>query len=135
MLRNRTYLIDTQFLHGLKNMTDITIYHNPRCSKSRQTLALIEEKGITPTIKLYLEDVPTKAEIQSLLSKLGIDARALLRKGEDAYKERGLKDTSISEDALITAMTEAPKLIERPIVVKGDQAVLGRPPENVLELI
>lgn len=116
-------------------MTDITIYHNPRCSKSRQTLALIEDKGITPTIKLYLEDVPTKDEISALLAKLGIDARALLRKGEDAYKERGLKDTAISEDALITAMTEAPKLIERPIVVKGDKAVLGRPPENVLELI
>ena len=116
-------------------MTDITIYHNPRCSKSRQTLALIEEKGINPNIKLYLEDSPSEEEIKSLLSKLGIDARKLLRKGEDAYKERGLKDTSLSDDALIAAMTEAPKLIERPIVVKGDKAVLGRPPENVLELI
>lgn len=116
-------------------MTDITIYHNPRCSKSRQTLALIEEKGITPTIKLYLEDVPSAEEISSLLSKLDISARELLRKGEDAYKERGLKDTSIADDDLIKAMTEAPKLIERPIVVKGDKAVLGRPPENVLELM
>jgi len=116
-------------------MSDITIYHNPRCSKSRQTLALIEEKGITPSIKLYLEDVPSKNEIASLLSKLGISARELLRKGEDAYKEKGLKDTSISEDTLIEAMIESPKLIERPIVVKGDKAVLGRPPENVLELL
>ena len=116
-------------------MTDISIYHNPRCSKSRQTLALIEEKGITPEIKLYLQNVPSKEEIGSLLNKLGISARELLRKGEDAYKEKGLKDTSLSEDALIEAMVDAPKLIERPIVVAGEKAVLGRPPENVLELI
>ena len=116
-------------------MTDITIYHNPRCSKSRQTLALIEEKGLSPEIKLYLEDVPSKDEIGSLLSKLGISARELLRKGEDAYKEKGLKDTSIPDADLIAAMVDAPKLIERPIVVVGDKAVLGRPPENVLELI
>ena len=129
----RTY--DEELKDGLAYMTDITIYHNPRCSKSRQTLALIEEKGINPNIKLYLEDSPSEEEIKSLLSKLGIDARKLLRKGEDAYKERGLKDISLSDNALIAAMTEAPKLIERPIVVKGDKAVLGRPPENVLELI
>lgn len=116
-------------------MTDICIYHNPRCSKSRQTLALLEEKGITPEIKLYLQNVPSKEEIGSLLEKLGISARALLRKGEDAFKEKGLKDTSLSDAALIQAMVEEPKLIERPIVVKGEKAVLGRPPENVLELI
>ena len=116
-------------------MTDITIYHNPRCSKSRQTLALIEEKGIQPEIKLYLTDVPSKQELRSLLTMLGIEARTLLRKSEDAYKEKGLKDTSLSDDALIDAMIDAPKLIERPIVVKGNKAVLGRPPENVLELL
>ena len=116
-------------------MTDITIYHNPRCSKSRQTLALIEEKGIMPEIKLYLEDVPSKEEIGSLLVKLGISARELLRKGEDAYKEKGLKDVSLGDDILIDAMVDSPKLIERPIVVKGEKAVLGRPPENVLDLI
>ena len=118
-----------------EKMTDITIYHNPRCSKSRQTLALIEEKGITPEIKLYLEDVPSKEEIGSLLLKLGISARELLRKGEDAYKEKCLKDVSLSDDILIDAMVDSPKLIERPIVVKGEKAVLGRPPENVLDLI
>ncbi len=113
----------------------VTIYHNPRCSKSRQTLALIEEKGVTPEIVLYLESAPTADTLQGLLKKLGISARQLLRKGEDAYKEQNLKDDSLTEAQLIEAMTTYPKLIERPIVVKGDKAVLGRPPENVLELL
>ena len=116
-------------------MTDIKIYHNPRCSKSRQTLALIEEKGLQPEIVLYLENTPNAAELKSLLGKLGIEARALLRKGEQDYKDNNLKDTSLSEETLIDMMTKFPKLIERPIVVKGERAVLGRPPENVLELI
>lgn len=114
---------------------NFTIYHNPRCSKSRQTLALLEENGIAPKIVLYLESPPGKAEIKALLKKLGINARELLRKGEDAYKEYGLQDASLSEDKLIAAMFDAPKLIERPIVVKGNKAVLGRPPENVLSLL
>ena len=113
----------------------ITIYHNPRCSKSRQTLALIEEKGIIPEIVLYLEDSPDAKTIKSLLGKLGIPPRKLLRKGEDAYKENHLEDTSLSDDALINAMAAFPKLIERPIVVNGDKAVLGRPPENVLSIL
>ena len=113
----------------------ITIYHNPRCSKSRQTLALIEEKGLSPEIVLYLENVPSADDIYSLLKKLGISARDLLRKGEDAYKENNLKDKDLSDEFLVEKMTEFPKLIERPIVVKGDKAVLGRPPENVLDLI
>ncbi len=113
----------------------VTIYHNPRCSKSRQTLALIEEKGVTPEIVLYLESAPTADTLQGLLKKLGISARQLLRKGEDAYKEQNLKDDSLTEAQLIETMTIYPKLIERPIVVKGDKAVLGRPPENVLELL
>lgn len=113
----------------------VTIYHNPRCSKSRQTLALIEEKGIEPEIVLYLETPPSSDTLNDLLGKLGISARQLLRKGEDAYKENNLKDDSLSDGQLVAAMVEFPKLIERPIVVKGDKAVLGRPPENVLELI
>lgn len=116
-------------------MKDITIYHNPRCSKSRQTLALIEEHGIEPKIELYLDRVPSKSTLRQLLKKLGISARDLLRKSEDAYKNLRLSDTSLSEDALLDAMVSEPKLIERPIVVAGDKAVLGRPPENVLELI
>ncbi len=113
----------------------VTIYHNPRCSKSRQTLALIEEKGVEADIVLYLETPPDAKIIADLLNKLGISARQLLRKGEDAYKDNNLKDTDLTDAQLIDAMAKFPKLIERPIVVKGDKAVLGRPPENVLELI
>ncbi len=112
-----------------------TIYHNPRCSKSRQTLALLEENQVTPEVVLYLETPPNADTLKDLLGKLGIGARELLRKGEDAYKENNLKDTSLSDEDLINAMVAHPKLIERPIVVKGDKAVLGRPPENVLALI
>jgi len=112
-----------------------TIYHNPRCSKSRQTLALLEENNITPEMVLYLENTPSSAILAELLSKLGISARQLLRKGEDAYKENELADEELSEQQLIDYMVAFPKLIERPIVVKGKQAILGHPPENVLELI
>lgn len=114
---------------------NITIYHNPRCSKSRQTLQLIEAAGITPTINLYLDTPPSASALTGLLAKLGIQARDLLRKGEEAYKALNLKDTSLNDAALIKAMVENPKLIERPIVVKGDKAVLGRPPENVNALL
>ena len=113
----------------------VTIYHNPRCSKSRQTLALLEENGVKPEVVLYLETPPNADTLRGLLSKLGITARQLLRTGEDPYKENNLSDASLSEDALIQAMVDHPKLIERPIVVKGAKAVIGRPPENVLELI
>ena len=116
-------------------MSQMTIYHNPRCSKSRQTLALLEENGITPRIVLYLEATPDAAELAAVLAKLGISARALLRKGEDAYRENNLADDSLTESQLIAAMVAHPKLIERPIVVNGAHAVLGRPPENVLELL
>lgn len=98
-------------------------------------MALIEEKGISPDIVLYLENTPDAKQLKQLLSKLGIKARDLLRKGEQAYKDNNLKDDSLSDDALIDMMVKHPKLIERPIVVKGDRAVLGRPPENVLELL
>ena len=116
-------------------MSAFTIYHNPRCSKSRQTLELLQENNITPEIILYLENPPSKSELESLLGKLGISARELLRKGEAAYQEYGLSETSKTEEQIIEAMIAAPKLIERPIVVTGDQAVLGRPPENVLALL
>lgn len=116
-------------------MTTYTLYHNPRCSKSRQTLQLLEENNITPQIVLYLETPPSAAEITDLLSKLGIGARDLMRKGEDEYKDNNLSDDKLSENELISAMASHPKLIERPIVVKGSKAVLGRPPENVLGLL
>ena len=116
-------------------MTQYKIYHNPRCSKSRQTLALLEESGINPDIVLYLDSPPSPLELEGLLSKLSISARELLRKGEDAYRELRLANTSLSEDELIRAMCDNPKLIERPIVLKGQEAVIGRPPENVLSLI
>lgn len=116
-------------------MTTVTLYHNPRCSKSRQALQLLEDHGIQPAIVLYLETHPDEKEIAGLLSKLGISARELLRKGEDAYKENQLADSSLSEQQLLAAMAKFPKLIERPIAVRGKQAVIGRPPENVLALI
>lgn len=113
----------------------IKIYHNPRCSKSRQTLQLLEEKGIEPEIVLYLENTPSKADLKSILKSLGITARELMRKKEAEYKDNNLADDSLSEDDLIDAMIKFPKLIERPIVVNGAQAAVGRPPENVLEII
>jgi arsenate reductase len=113
----------------------VTIYHNPRCSKSRQTLNLLEENNVSAEIVLYLETPPSASILEDLIYKLGITPRELLRKGEDAYKENNLKDPELSNAQLIQAMVKNPKLIERPIVVKGNKAVLGRPPENVLDLI
>jgi arsenate reductase len=114
----------------------ITIYHNNRCSKSRDTLALLKEKGIEPKIVAYLETPPDAATLRGLLNKLGLaDARALMRKGEDEYKALNLAEPSLTQDALINAMVANPKLIERPIVVNGNQAALGRPPENVLTIL
>lgn len=113
----------------------ITLYHNPRCSKSRDALALLRENGHEPDIVLYLETPPTAKQLKSLLTKLGITARELLRTTEDAYKELNLADKKLSENALIKAMVENPKLIERPIAVLGDKAVIGRPPENILQII
>ncbi|MGI9294553.1 MAG: arsenate reductase (glutaredoxin) [Pseudomonadales bacterium] len=116
-------------------MSDITIFHNPRCSKSRQTLQLLQDNGIEPAVRLYLDQPPSAAELKKLLGSLGISARELLRKGEEEYKTLGLADQSLSEKALVDAMVEHPRLIERPIVVKGKKAVLGRPPENALALL
>ena len=116
-------------------MPQFSIYHNPRCSKSRQTLAILEEHNIQPDIILYLENTPNKKKIQELLQQLGKKPRDILRKSEDAYKDKGLSDINLSDDALLNAMLAEPRLIERPIVVSNNNAVLGRPPENVLELI
>lgn len=114
---------------------DVTIYHNPRCSKSRQTLELIKSQGIEPEIRLYLDDTPSAKELKEVIAKLGITPRELLRKGEDAYKENQLSNKALTDAALINAMVEFPKLIERPIVINGDHAKLGRPPEQVLEIL
>lgn len=116
-------------------MTAIQILHNPRCSKSRQTLALLEEKGIEPEIIKYLETTPNETELKTILTKLNMSARALLRKGEDEYKTLNLKNTDLTEDDLIQAMVAHPKLIERPIVINQDRAKVGRPPESVLDIL
>jgi arsenate reductase len=110
------------------------IYHNPRCAKSRQTLALLQDHGVEPEVILYLSAIPSHDELQSLLTKLGISPLQLIRKGEAIWKEN-FKGKELSDDELIKAMITHPKLIERPIVVKGQKAVLGRPPENALELL
>jgi arsenate reductase (glutaredoxin) len=116
-------------------MSTVTIYHNPRCSKSRQTLALLTERNIDPEIVLYLETPPSTAKLTALLGQLGMAASELLRKGEDAYKDNKLNDSGLSEATLIQAMHDFPKLIERPIVVANGKAALGRPPEQVLEIL
>ncbi|WP_342243200.1 arsenate reductase (glutaredoxin) [Pseudomonas sp. OTU5201] len=116
-------------------MTELTLYHNPRCSKSRGALELLEARGLAPTIVRYLETPPSAPELRDLLAKLGLTARQLLRTGEDEYKALSLDDTSLSEEELIAAMAAHPKLIERPILVAGDKAVIGRPPEKVLEIL
>lgn len=113
----------------------IRIYHNSRCSKSRSALALLEEHGKPFDVIHYLETPPSANELKTLLSQLGITARQLLRSGEDIYKELHLDDTSLDDDALIDAMTKHPHLIERPIVVAHGKAVIGRPPEKVLDIL
>jgi arsenate reductase len=113
----------------------VSIYHNPRCSKSRQTLQLIEEQKIEPVIIEYLKSPPTKGEFKQILKLLNLTARQLLRKNELEYAEHGLDDLSLSEDHIIDIMIKNPKLIERPIVVTDKKAAIGRPPENVLEIL
>ncbi|MHA6193548.1 arsenate reductase (glutaredoxin) [Pseudomonas wadenswilerensis] len=116
-------------------MTDLTLYHNPRCSKSRGALELLEERGLNPHVVRYLETPPDAATLKALLGKLGIGARQLLRTGEDEYKDLDLANPALGDDQLIAAMVAHPKLIERPILVAGDKAVIGRPPEKVLEIL
>ena len=113
----------------------VTLFHNPRCSKSRATLALLQERGIEPDIRLYLEDPPDAAEIRRVLDQLGLEPRELMRKGEQAFREQGLREPGLSDEQLIAAMAATPKLIERPIVIANGKARLGRPPESVLEIL
>ncbi|KPK35568.1 MAG: arsenate reductase [Betaproteobacteria bacterium SG8_40] len=112
----------------------VTIYHNPRCSKSRNTLALLQQNGIEPTIVEYLKQPPDRAALKSIVKKLGVEPEQIVRKGEDAYKQAYAGKT-LSGDQWLDALATHPILIERPIVVKGNRAVIGRPPENVLDLI
>jgi len=116
-------------------MSDFIIYHNPRCSKSRQTLEILNQQDVDTEIVLYLENPPPAQEVASILQKLGLSARDIIRKGEEEYKLLNIKDQSLTENELISFMSENPKLIERPIVVKDDKAIIGRPPENVLSLL
>ncbi|WP_305906400.1 arsenate reductase (glutaredoxin) [Methylomarinum sp. Ch1-1] len=113
----------------------VKIYHNPRCSKSRQTLQLIREQGIEPEIIEYLKTPPTEAELSDILDKLDMQPRDLMRKKEKEYKQTGMDDESLNRDALIKGMVNTPKLIERPIVLVNDKATVGRPPENVLAIL
>ncbi|MEP3247839.1 MAG: arsenate reductase (glutaredoxin) [Sneathiella sp.] len=113
----------------------VKILHNPRCSKSRQTLEIIREEGIEPMIVEYLKTPPNRDELIEILQKLSLSPRQLMRKGEAEYKENNLADDTLSDDQLIDAMVEFPKLIERPIVIHNGQVRIGRPPESVLEIL
>jgi arsenate reductase len=116
-------------------MSSTTIWHNPRCSKSRQTLQLIRDRGIEPTIIEYLGSPPSVAELTGALKALGMEPRDLMRKKEAPYNELSLGDEGLTRAELIDAMVENPVLIERPVVFRGNRAVVGRPPENVLALL
>ena len=113
----------------------VTIDHNPRCSKSRQTLALLEEQGISPRIVEYIKAPPSAADLDDILGKLGKEPRDFMRKKEAPYQEQGLDDDALSREALIQAMVDNPILIERPIVLAHGKAAIGRPPESVLDII
>ncbi len=113
----------------------VKIYHNPRCTKSRQTLQLLKDQGIEPEIIEYLKTPPTSDELDSILQKLGMEPRDLMRKKEAEYKQTGMDDPSLGRRELIDGMVTTPKLIERPIVLANDKAAVGRPPENVLEIL
>lgn len=114
---------------------NVVIYHNPRCSKSRQTLALLQQQGVEPEVIDYLKQPPSKTRLTQILKLLGMQPRDLMRRNEAEYKALGLDDDTLGREQLIAAMVETPKLIERPIVVNGDRAAIGRPPEAVLEIL
>lgn len=115
-------------------MSDVTIWHNPRCTKSRETLALLEARGVTPVVRKYLEDAPDEAEIRTALAALGLRPIEAIRVKEKEFREMGLTRDS-DDDTLIRAMAATPKLIERPVVFKDGKARLGRPPEAVLDIL
>lgn len=114
---------------------NVTIYHNPRCSKSRQTMALLEEQGVEPTIVKYLETPPDVATLDNLLTMLGLEPRELMRTKEAEYQELALDNPELTREQLMQAMVANPRLIERPIVVKDGKAAIGRPPEKVLDIL
>jgi arsenate reductase len=116
-------------------MPEYTIYHNPRCTKSRQTLQLLRDNSIEPEIVEYLEESPTRTELRQIVRALGIPARELIRRKEKLFAEIGDADIRYSDSAAINLLAEHPRLIERPIVVRGSAAVIGRPPENILKLV
>ncbi len=122
------------FTLRIRAMT-VKIYHNPRCTKSRQTLQLLKDQGIEPEIIEYLKTPPTSDELDSILQKLGMEPRDLMRKKEAEYKQTGMDDPSLGRREMIDGMVSTPKLIERPIVLANDKAAVGRPPENVLEIL
>jgi arsenate reductase (glutaredoxin) len=113
----------------------VEIYHNPRCSKSRQTLQLLQEQGVEPKVIEYLKTPPDKAALKRILDMLGLEPRALMRTKEAEYQEQRLDDPALTRDQLLDAMIATPKLIERPIVIKDGRATIGRPPEKVLEIL
>ena len=113
----------------------VTIYHNPRCSKSRQTLALLRERGVEPRIVEYLQTPPEVVELRHILGLLNLSPRQLMRAGETEYRANGLDDDGLSEADLVRAMVDHPRLIERPVVLANGKAALGRPPENVLAIL
>jgi len=113
----------------------LIILHNPRCSKSRETLKLLEARGLQPRIIDYLKNPPTVEELHEILNRLGIRARDLMRRKEPHYQGAGLNDPELSEEALVRAIAEHPQIMERPVVIAGNKAVLGRPPENVLSIL
>jgi arsenate reductase (glutaredoxin) len=113
----------------------ITIYHNPRCTKSRETLALLKEHGIEPRVIEYLKAPPSALELKGILKKLGLKPRDIIRETEPRYAELGLKDQKVSDDELLALISANPILLQRPIVVNGNKAAIGRPPESVLKIL
>jgi len=117
-------------------MATVTIYHNPRCSKSRETLALLQQHGVEPQVVRYLEQAPDEAKLRQLMQALGINSpREMMRRKEAEYQALGLDDPALSDEQLLAALAAHPKLLERPIVVAQGKARLGRPPEQVLEIL
>ena len=120
---------------GIRNVKSIRIYHNPECSKSRAALALLEENDVDPQIIYYMETPPSIDEIKSLLAKLDLKILDIIRRSEDDFNELGLDDETLSEEIILDLLQKHPQLLQRPIVVKGDNAIIARPPEDVLTLI
>ena len=117
------------------NNPKLVMYHNPRCSKSRETLQLLEERDLHPEIIDYLDEPPSPQELQNIIGMLGVSARDLLRTTEPVYRDADLDDDSLTDDEIIEAICEYPALLQRPIVVSGDKAVIGRPPVKVLDIV